>query len=861
MRQLAIRVAAALAMLCVVAGAAQAQRVRLELQESGQVNVGAPFVLALVAEGFDGSPEPTVSKFEIAGASVSYLGNAPRVMSTRVRRNGRISVQTRTTHVFTFQITATHAGTFRVPALTVTQGKRSARTRPSRFVAKAVPNTPYMRLLVRIPDRPIWVGEVFELYVDWYLSRDPGDQVFSIPLFQQTDVFTVKKRGTGRRVVAFAYGTEKLELPYEQSTETLDGTQFTRLRFKALVIPKKAGVLALPGAQVIARLQTGWGRDGLGFRTRRYGRFKAVDKPRTIDVRPLPVQDRPAGFDNAVGTQFSIQVSAARTVVRVGDPVELTIDVRSGSPVEGLILPGLSGDHALPTDKFTVPDESPTGELLPDGKTKRFRVTARVKSARVTEIPAIAFSYFDPTKSKYLTIRSQPIALSVQGGAVVGAKDVVGGAKRAPGGATRRGGIDDALMSLIGADMSLSSPGATMRRVSGMWDLRWILALLYGVPLLLFGLRLVQLRTRTDRAEGSELRARRRALSAALEDAETLAAREAAPKIISSLRALARTTELDGDVYRSLLEDLETGAFNPKAADRPLEPGLRDRVRDVVAQSVAGRRRARRGGSAKTTAALVLLGATGLVAASTVAAMSPGDELSGARDTYQKALRETAREARTSGFLEAEAMYRGLVARRGDRPELLTDWGNAALGAHDLGRATLAYRRALRLDRRLTRASRNLSWVRDRAPAWLPRVEQHGAMDSLFFWHRRFTPTQRHLGAAVMFALLILLIVPWGTRHDRLLRRLALLPVAAFLALAISIAFERDDTRDAVIVVQDVVLRSADSPGASPAFSSPLPGGAEVFVTERRDGWTRVRLASGVEGWVAETAVETVRPR
>ena len=105
-------------------------------------------------------------------------------------------------------------------------------------------------------------------------------------------------------------------------------------------------------------------------------------------------------------------------------------------------------------------------------------------------------------------------------------------------------------------------------------------------------------------------------------------------------------------------------------------------------------------------------------------------------------------------------------------------------------------------------------------------------MDSLFFWHHRFTPAQRHLGAALMFALMMLLIVPWGRERDRLLRRVALLPAAAFLALLVSVALERDDSKDAVIVAQDVVLRSADSPGASPAFGNPLPGGAEVSITK-----------------------------
>src|SRR5262249_34920537 len=119
-----------------------------------------------------------------------------------------------------------------------------------------------------------------------------------------------------------------------------------------------------------------------------------------------------------------------------------------------------------------------------------------------------------------------------------------------------------------------------------------------------------------------------------------------------------------------------------------------------------------------------------------------------ARGAYMQALAEGDRDRRTAAFARAEEALGALAADFADRPELLCAWGNAALGAEALGRATLAYRRALRLAPDLGRARRNLDWVRKQAPEWLPREARAGAIDSLFFWHRTMSVTQRNLIAA-----------------------------------------------------------------------------------------------------------------
>jgi hypothetical protein len=100
--------------------------------------------------------------------------------------------------------------------------------------------------------------------------------------------------------------------------------------------------------------------------------------------------------------------------------------------------------------------------------------------------------------------------------------------------------------------------------------------------------------------------------------------------------------------------------------------------------------------------------------------------------------------------------------------------------------------------------------------------------------------------------------VPWSGRRRRGLAAAAVLPLAIWLAMAASLLLEDRHDRDAV-VMDAVVLRAADSAGAPAALTQPLPRGAEIAILERRDDWSRVRIASGTEGWIPSGAVETVR--
>src|SRR5207248_10783871 len=99
--------------------------------------------------------------------------------------------------------------------------------------------------------------------------------------------------------------------------------------------------------------------------------------------------------------------------VQVGDPITITSTIcgrgnfdRANAPV----LEDESGWHKYPpSSKFKQDDE------VGISGAKTFEMVLSPNEKKQT-LPILAFCYFDPVKEHYVTLRSEPIAITVQGG-------------------------------------------------------------------------------------------------------------------------------------------------------------------------------------------------------------------------------------------------------------------------------------------------------------------------------------------------------------------------------------------------------------------------------------------------------------
>ena len=831
----------------------------LTLSVEGQaLHSAMPFVLALTAKGFGEEPDPAPPPLAIRGCETTYLGVSPNVSSHIQIINGRRSEWRDVTFVFRWRVLCAIAGRYQVPALRVEQGGEAAASAPAAFEISDVPTSAEMVVRMRLPERPVWVGETFDVAVEWLLARDVSDYQFAVPLFNvpEARVQPPSNPPSGAAgTVRFAAGAADIELPLKRAETRRNGRAYTSFTFPARVTVNRAGPLELPPIGVVARLTTGATRDAFGFPRARRSLFRATGERRTLVVRPLPMANRPATFAGAIGSGFAIDVQASHTVVSVGDPIELTVRVRGDGPLEGIGLPSLSGPDALPPDQFSVPAGSLAGVIDKTDGGKRFTVVARVRSAEVREIPPIAFAYFDPAAGEYRTARSQPIALSVDAAKLVGVGDVVAKppAASVPAAAGVGAGAPEETASaiLIGAELSLSRPDETFARPWGSGAIGGYLAALYIAPLLVILASFYLVRSGGRRARLQTLRRAFADVQRAL--ASDAPAREAAPLILAAMRRLANAAGAAPRGGTGALERLETQAFDPAAAGEAISAELRDELR-AIAQGWSKKS----AGRAAAPAAVLALAIVGLAPA---AQAGPEPEaVNAARAAYQDALGETDRLRRVAGFAQAEQALRPVAAAHPRAAALQVDWGNAALGAQDVGRATLGYRRALRVAPGDERARANLAWLRQRLPAWLPRPASAAPLDSLLFWRGRLTSQQLLLVGAGAFAGGALLLAAWLRWRRKGLRAAAGALAVVWLA-ATATALAGGEAPAAIVLVDGAVLRSADSVGASPAFANPLPAGTEVRVLETRPSWLRVTLADGTRGWLAASTTEPVATR
>ncbi len=132
----------------------------------------------------------------------------------------------------------------------------------------------------------------------------------------------------------------------------------------------------------------------------------------TITVKPLPPQGRPADFNDVVGS-YDLQVSIAPRKVKVGDGVTLTMVVSGQGYLKAVEEPRL--EHA---DGFkTYRSEVTTDVSIVDGRLggrKVFKKIIEPQNEHITQTPVVVFSFFDPAKGRYVTLRRGPFPLRVE---------------------------------------------------------------------------------------------------------------------------------------------------------------------------------------------------------------------------------------------------------------------------------------------------------------------------------------------------------------------------------------------------------------------------------------------------------------
>ncbi|MBM4002509.1 MAG: protein BatD [Planctomycetes bacterium] len=595
-------------------------RLRVAVQEPPYY-VGEPAVIQFTVDGFEEGPEPSVAIDNGSGELPSGLraniaAINPSVVSQVIQRNGQIFQSRRVTYQIQYVVTADEPGEYQVGPFLLSQGTLEGRAKAVSLRFGTVPIDPRMRIRLTLPERPIYPDQRVPVGVEWWFDGEVENilklAIYS-PLFDQFHF--APDPPADRRSSQLPIDTKagRLALAASVRQEQDDDQRFVVLSARRTLIPDKPGEYLLGPIRATARRATEWARprspfddiDDRGFggsllrgflderrRPSRTELGRVEGEPLRVTVKPFPQEGRPASFAGAVGSGFSVDVAADRTVVRVGDPIGLRVSLRGDGNLENAGLPNLTADGGMDPQRFRLPDGEPPGAFADD--TKTFQISVRVTDEAVDEIPALSFSWFDPLTESYQTAHSKPIALRVMPARVVSASDVVRSSaaastphdessdQRSASGsqvAKADSASDRSALFLFGAELSVESdPGIVLGSTDG-----WHESIVSRLPLTLYFLGAVAVAIAVwDRRRTSvdpRITHQRRVLCeqrARIERARGLDARAAAREVSAALRlVLAESSDLDRDAASELIARCESIEYAPQSnGDRPFDEAL-----------------------------------------------------------------------------------------------------------------------------------------------------------------------------------------------------------------------------------------------------------------------------------------------
>jgi len=356
-----------------------------------------------------------------------FVGGLEFRTVSQSRRVDTATGATRTTLVV--RVTPQMAATFSIPPLAANLGPLTLTVDPDRLVVDASPlphKTAPPRVVPRamadggiqlmadgaafvrlgIPRRQAYVGENIPIEIEVGGRAGAVTSLNGLPTLTGGD-FTL----------------DNLSRQPERAIRSIDGRQFTVLIWHSVIAPVKQGVFPF-SVEVPLTVK-------FSTRPKAEARFDAlmgdpflqnyfgptvtkevkISSPRAeLTVLALPTENRPADFSGAVGT-FAISSELSAVEAAAGDPLNLRLHVTGSGNfdrVDAAMLGSLPGWKTYPPrSSFKESD------TLGDKGEKIFEQTLIASRPGVQTLPALAFSFFDPSTGRYATVRSAPLTVTI----------------------------------------------------------------------------------------------------------------------------------------------------------------------------------------------------------------------------------------------------------------------------------------------------------------------------------------------------------------------------------------------------------------------------------------------------------------
>lgn len=340
-------------------------------------------------------------------------------------------------YIYNYTIMPLKAGTFKIPPQTVQAGGSALRTPELTLqVGADSPNaaqSPRSKSSGTVDPAKIAFAELTLSKTTAYVG-EMVPAVVRVGFNVRTPVETL---GNGAEITGQGFTAQKMRDP-RQTIETINGRTYQIFTFKTALSPARSGKIEIGPVQVNAvvriprnnsRNQTmprdlfdmndpfmdNFFRDPL-FTPSTPQEVKIKSEAVTLEVKSLP-PGAPPDFGGAVGN-FTLAADAKPKAAQVGDPFTITATITGRGNFARVTAPTFEDEKGW--HKYPPSSDFKWDDDIGISGTKKFETVLSANEPK-DRIPAQVFTYFDPAKEQYVTLRAEPIAVRVQGGAAPGA--------------------------------------------------------------------------------------------------------------------------------------------------------------------------------------------------------------------------------------------------------------------------------------------------------------------------------------------------------------------------------------------------------------------------------------------------------
>lgn len=590
----------------------------------------------------------------------------------------------------------------------------------------------------------------------------------------------------------------------------------------------------------------------------------------TVNVRPLPA-GAPASFKGGVGT-FSISAKVGKDTLSAHEATSLVVTVSGKGNLSLAEAPDVSFPPDFEAYDIKTSDRLDKSSGSVSGR-KVFEYPFIPRSAGEFVIEPVEYSYYDIPSGRYVTVKTEPITVSVAKGSVQEASPAAQGTPLPSAGRKAVKNLGEDIRYISTPMPSLAPSGNFLVRKAG-YVLAYIMALAAAVAYWLFSRRRsammkdvarVKTRKATKMALGRLRQASiflrqnlhgafyeelHRALLGFAGDKLALDAEHLNRDDISAAMSAGGVSDADCREFISLLDECEYARYSPEGEASGME-GRYDRALNVISAIDSSMKSSRSPKASATLFTLVLL--LSLPFASRAA------------DTRADSLWNAGVTAYSEGrWTDAAAAFADIESQGLTSAKLLCNLGDAYFKGGEIAKAILYYERALRLDPSYGDAKFNLAFANSLTRDKIDSVPGSfvGALISKVCY--KMSSDAWAMWAILLFAAFLLLGLLFLLSRSSSARKWGFFGGIASAALSLcclgfSLRQAADYGRhDAAIVMAPVssVKSSPTEGNAKDLFV--LHEGAWLRVLDEVGPWTNIALRDGRQGWIKTSDVERI---